>query len=311
MTIALGTINNASSYNSPGFQNPQRVDAVAQITPKSRVSTSSISVETILKAAADTGTVKATRSFESQTQKVNNAISLVQSIDASAAIIESTLNEMKTLAMRNSGCGCQAMKRAQESIRDVANNFSWGGINYMVGGGQSDQTTTLMKINVPIGNDPKDDLEISLKSFDPMSAVDTDGELAPEIPNLPNLNKSEGTDTHVYGDAAMYSGLNEDRFLHTHTQAMRDNAIIQLTRALEGITDERERLANYLADLNLLAEDSQEKIWGNDIKVARILDPMHAIELAESSISQMLQGSTTTLLKLFESSESKLQILLN
>ena len=109
----------------------------------------------------------------------------------------------------------------------------------------------------------------------------------------------------------MYSGLNEERFLHTHTQSMRDNAIIQLTRALEGITDERERLANYLADLNLLAEDSQEKIWGNDIKVARILDPMHAIELVESSISQMLQGSTTTLLKLFESSESKLQILLN
>ena len=311
MTIILGTINNASSYNSPGFQNPQRVDAVAQITPRNRVSNSSTSVETILKAAADMGAVKATRSFESQIQKVNDATSLVQSIDASAAVIESTLNEMKSLAMRNSGCGCQAMKRAQESIRDVANNYSWGGVNYMIGGGQSDQTTTLMKINVAISNDPKDDLEISLKSFDPMSAVDTDGELAPETPNIPDLNKSEGTDTHVYGDAAMYSGLNEERFLHTHTQVMRDNAIIQLTRAIEGITDERARLASYLKDLNLIAEDSQKKIWGNDDKTVRIFEPKHAIELVESTISQIFKGSTAKLLKLFESSEPKLQVLLN
>ena len=66
----------------------------------------------------------------------------------------------------------------------------------MIGGGEGNQETTTLKINVEVEPTSNKTLEIELKSFDPMSAVDTSGELEPVTPNLPDLNKSTGTDSH-------------------------------------------------------------------------------------------------------------------
>ena len=303
------TTNNTAGYNFFNFQNQQPISPVIKATPATRLSTSSLSVETNIKAAADMVAVNSATTFEKTTQGINNATALVQSIDSSAADISDKLNQMKAKALGESGCGC--MRKLQESIREIANNYSWNGVNYMIGGGEGNQETTTMKINVEMEPKSNKSLEIELKSFDPMSAVDTSGELEPSTPNLPDLNKSAGTDSHVYGDAAMYSGLAEDRFLHTHTEELKKHTLLQLNRAMDGILSERKRLTAYLSELNLFAESSQKENSRTLIANRQIASPERAVDVANFSISKFLKDQTSTVLSLFDQSEPKLQVLLN
>ena len=303
------TTNNTAGYNFFNFQNQQPISPVIKATPATRLSTSSLSVETSIKAAADMVAVNSATTFEKTTQGINNATALVQSIDSSAADISDKLNQMKAKALGESGCGC--MRKLQESIREIANNYSWNGVNYMIGGGEGNQETTTMKINVEMEPKSNKSLEIELKSFDPMSAVDTSGELEPSTPNLPDLNKSAGTDSHVYGDAAMYSGLAEDRFLHTHTEDLKKHTLLHLNRAMDGILSERKRLTAYLSELNLYAESSQKENLRTLIANRQIASPERAVDVANFSISKFLKDQTSTVLSLFDQSEPKLQVLLN
>ena len=303
------TTNNTAGYNFFNFQNQQPISPVIKAAPTTRLSTSSLSVETNIKASADMGAVNSARTFEKTTQDINNATALVQSIDSSAVDIADKLNQMKAKALGESGCGC--MRKLQESIREIANNYSWNGVNYMIGGGEGNQETTTLKISVEVEPTSNKTLEIELKSFDPMSAVDTSGELEPITPNLPDLNKSTGTDSHVYGDAAMYSGLAEDRFLHTHTEELKEHTLLQLNRAMDGILSERKRLTAYLRELNLYAESSQKENLRTLIANRQIASPERAVDVANFSISKFLKDQTSTVLSLFDQSEPKLQVLLN
>ena len=303
------TTNNTAGYNFFNFQNQQPISPVIKAAPATRLSTSSLSVETNIKASADMGAVNSARTFEKTTQDINNATALVQSIDSSAVDIADKLNQMKAKALGESGCGC--MRKLQESIREIANNYSWNGVNYMIGGGEGNQETTTLKINVEVEPTSNKTLEIELKSFDPMSAVDTSGELEPITPNLPDLNKSTGTDSHVYGDAAMYSGLAEDRFLHTHTEELKEHTLLQLNRAMDGILSERKRLTAYLRELNLYAESSQKENLRTIVARKQIASPERAVDIANFSISKFLKDQTSTVLSLFDQSEPKLQVLLN
>ena len=309
MNTISETTNNTASYNFFNFQKQQSVSSVTTTAPAARLSTSSLSVETNIKAAADLGAVNSARTFEKTTQGINNATALVQSIDSSAADIADRLNQMKAKALGESGCGC--IKKLQESIREIANNYSWKGINYMIGGGEGNQETTTMKVSVEVEPTSNETLVIELKSFDPMSAVDTSGELEPSTPNLPDLNKSAGTDSHVYGDAAMYSGLAEDRFLHTHTKELKEHTLLQLNRAMDGILSERQRLTAYLSELNLYAESSQKENLKSIVANKQIANPERAVDIANFSISEFMRAQTSTVLSLFDQSEPKLQVLLN
>ena len=303
------TTNNTAGYNFFNFQNQQPISPVIKATPATRLSTSSLSVETSIKAAADMVAVNSATTFEKTTQGINNATALVQSIDSSAADISDKLNQMKAKALGESGCGC--MRKLQESIREIANNYSWNGVNYMIGGGEGNQETTTMKINAEMEPKSNKSLEIELKSFDPMSAVDTSGELEPSTPNLPDLNKSAGTDSHVYGDAAMYSGLSEDKFLHTHTKELKEQSLLQLARALDGVSSERSRLKAYLQELNLYAESSQRENLRTIVASNQIVSSERAVDVAKFSISEFLRDQTSGILSIFDQSEPKLQVLLN
>ena len=309
MNTISETTNNTAGYNFFNFQSQQPINAITKATPETRISTSTLSVETRIRAAADMKAVNSARDFEKTSQEINNATALVQSIDSSAAEIEGKLNQMKAKALGESGCGC--MRKLQESIRDIANSYSWNGINYMVGGGEGNQNTTTMKISVEVETSPKKSVDIELKSFDPMSAVDTEGELDPSTPNLPDLNKSAGTDSHVYGDAAMYSGLSEDKFLHTHTKELKEQTLLQLARAMDGISSERSRLKAYLRELDLYAESSQKESLRKIVASNQIRSSERAIDVAETSISEFLRGQASSFLSLFDQSEPKLQVLLN
>ena len=309
MNTISETTNNTAGYNFFNFQSQHPITAITMAAPENRIPSSSLSVETRIQAAADMGAVNSARNFEKNTQEINNATALVQSIDSSAAEIEGKLNQMKAKALGASGCGC--MRKLQESIRGIANNYSWNGINYMVGGGEGDQNTTTMKFSVEVETAKTKSVDIELKSFDPMSAVDTSGELEPSTPNLPDLNKSSGTDTHVYGDAAMYSGLSEDRFLHTHTKELKEHTLLQLARAIDGISSERSRLKEYLRELNLHAEGSQKENLRTIVASNQIASSERAVDVAKTSISEFLRGQASSIISLFDQSEPKLQVLLN
>ena len=309
MNTISETTNNTAGYNFFNFQSQQPINPITKTAPETRISTSSLSVETRIQGAADRGAVNSASTFEKTTQQINNATALVQSIDSSAADIENKLNQMKAKALGESGCGC--MRKLQESIREIATSYSWGGINYMIGGGEGNQNTTTKKISVEVEAASEKSIDIEFKSFDPMSAVDTEGELDPSTPNLPDLNKSAGTDSHVYGDAAMYSGLSEDKFLHTHTKELKEQSLLQLARALDGLSNERNRLKAYLRELNVYAESSQKENLRTIVASNQIVSSERAVDVAKFSISEFLRDQASGILSLFDQSEPKLQVLLN
>lgn len=246
--------NPAPSYNSSNFKSQRTIASVIQSTNETQIPVRNMNSASYVKAPAELNTINS----DTVSRRVNNVTALIQSVDASAASIENKLTEIQDLAIQD-GCGCQTIKRAMEAISKVANEYTWNGVNYMAGGGEKDQTTTQLNIKVNDADNSEQSLKISFKSFDPMSAVDTDGEDSPVIPNLPDLNKSDGTDTHAYGDAALYSGSDSKNHLHTHTEAMREHAIIQLTRAIDGISSERARLAGYLKKIYMISKASQKR----------------------------------------------------
>ena len=248
---------------------------------------------------------------ELTTRNVNEATALIQSVQEAATLIENKFVDMKALAIQNSGCNCQAMRKAQESIRDISNSFSWNGTNFLAGGGENNQKTTLRNFTVSTDGDTKNDIQIGFKSFNPMSAVDTDGSLEPLVPNLPDLNKSAGTDTHAFGDAALYSKLNEDAYLHTHTNAMKEQAIIQISRAIDGIKSERERLSGFLKRLNNISETNSNKTSNKDRYEEKIIDANQAGRIATNLKNEILSSSTDVKLSQLSIGSAEVSRLLN
>lgn len=272
--------NSARAYKQPSFQYQNSVGSASSIVTSNQAPSGSKNSSTYIQSSS---AASSTRSLMTSTRNVNDTIGLVQSVDSSASVIESKLYDMKSIAMDETQCACQRIRKAQESISNIANNFSWNGRNFMVGGGENDQTTTVLSYNVNTGINPTDKLRIDFKSFNPMSAVDTEGELEPTKPNLPNLNKSEGTDNHAYGNAAFYSSLKEENYLHVHSKATRANAIIQLTRAIDGVKAERSRLSDYLSELDVIAQKTQKDGPSSNVEFSEIKNIGDAKEIAELS----------------------------
>jgi len=289
-----------SSFSSNTVQNnyKSQVEPTTQLPINNTQSKINLNSKIFLKAENVNSNLIRT---ELSSRNVNEATALIQSVQEAATLIENKFVDMKALATQNSGCNCQAMRKAQESIRDIANNFSWKGENYLAGNRENNQKTTLRNFTVPADRDTKNDIQIGFKSFDPMSAVDSNGSLEPLIPNLPDFNKSSGTDTHAFGDAALYSKLDEDAYLHIHTNGMKQQAVIQISRAIEGIRGERERLSGFLKKLTNISENNQsqtlnknkDKYKGESIKAN------HANQMATYLKNKILSSSTEANLSQF------------
>ena len=299
--------NSARTFKQPSFQYQNSVGSASSTVTSNQTPSASQNSSTYIQSSSASSS---TRSLMTSTRNVNDTIGLVQSVDSSASVIESKLYDMKSIAMDETQCACQRIKKAQESISNIANKFSWNGKNFMVGGGENDQTTTVLSYNVNTGVNPADNLRIDFKSFNPMSAVDTEGELEPTKPNLPNLNKSEGTDNHAYGNAAFYSSLKEENYLHVHSKATRANAIIQLNRAIDGVKAERSRLSDYLSELDVFAKKAQKEGFGSSEEFSEIKSIAHAKEMAELSIIEISENMSFAVLAHTNEREPELRGLL-
>ena len=295
-----------TAYNALSLQNKAASNIMMELADGSKTLQRGPSSSTYVRAA---NAMNATHSLSASLKGINNAISLVRAVDTAAENIANQLLYMLSLATTvtdtqqrgwfgDQGFVCRAMDQAQRAIQTAAESFSWNGQNFLIGGGQNNHTTTSQNIQVRTGSDASDTLTMVFKSFHPMSAVDTDGQYAATVgaPNLPNLNATAGTDTHAYGDAAMYYGANLSQYLHTDTPAITDHTIVQLNRAIDGVATERSRLASYISRLEIASDTALSANHNAKNVVSQLMDADYATQTSALAKSQILQQASTAML---------------
>jgi flagellin len=299
-------ITSLTAYNALKIQNAATANIMTELASGSL---------TLHKGAGSSSYVRAANSMNmvhslgATLDGINSAISLVRSVDVAANNILDKLGHMMQLSMTvqdtqdrgwfgDQGFVCRAMFQAQESIKDIALRFNFNGQNFMIGGGENNHTTTVRNVQVRTGETAADTFNMVFKSFNPRSAVDTNGQYAAPraAPNLPNLNATAGTDTHAYGDAAMYYGQSDGRYLHTDTPAITDHTMLQLDRAIDGVVAERSRLAAYINRLESAAETALSAKHQVKNTASRLMDTNYATKAAALAKSQILQEASTAML---------------
>ena len=90
---------------------------------------------------------------------------------------------------------------------------------------------------------------------------------------------------------------------------MREHAILQIGRAIEGVKDERERLVGYLKELNNVSESNQGQLLNRSKNTDQWIDSKTADQVAASVKEEILRNpedSKTTLLKTWSSDLNQL-----
>ena len=318
----------ASTHNALRMHNLRSIESMEQLSTGKKLSISRSNSSVHIQSGKNTA---ALRSLEMAARSINDAISLINSIDVTASNIQNSLTDMRTVAMSESdllqntywgdkGKICDYFQEAEEGIIDMVNGHSWNGQNFMTGGGENNHTTTVLNFSFNAGgSETSDNIQIELKSFHPHSAIDRDGQFwgNPAAPNLPDLNKSAGTDTHVYGDAALYHGhpitgapYNEGH-LHGDNRNAIDHTIIQLDRALSGLAAERARLGGFLSRLSHMADNVTNEILNTRVRKSQIEDTDVASQIAEFSKREILKQTSIAMLTQINRKGSELLELLN
>ncbi len=323
-----------STHNALRMHSLRSIASMEQLSTGKKVSVGQPNSSVHVQSSKNTAEL---RSLEMAVRSINDAISLFNSIDVTASNIQNSLIDMRTVAMSESdllqntyfgdkGKICDYFQEAEEGIIDMVNGHSWNGQNFMTGGGENNHTTTTLNFAFNAGgSDTSDMIQIELKSFHPHSAIDRDGNFwgDPAAPNLPDLNKSAGTDTHVYGDAALYHGSQgrhgfpntlapyNEGHLHGDNRAAIDHTIIQLDRAISGLTAERARLGGFLSRLSHMADNVTSEILNTRVRKSQIEDTDVASQIAEFSKREILKQTSMAMLTQINRSGSELIELLN
>ena len=324
-----------STHNALRMHSLRSIESMEQLSTGKKLSVSNPNSSVHVQSSKNTA---ALRSLEIAARSINDAISLINSIDVTASNIQNSLIDMRTVAMSESdllqntywgdkGKICDYFQQASEGIIDMVDGHSWNGQNFMIGGGENDHTTTTLNFSFNAGgSDTSDTIQIELKSFHPHSAIDRDGNFwgDPTAPNLPDLNKSAGTDTHVYGDAALYHGMQSRYFglpntgapykeghLHGDNRDAIDHTIIQLDRAISGLTAERARLGSFLSRLGHMADNVTNEILNKRVRKSQIEDTDVASQIAEFSKREILKQTSIAMLTQINRKGSELLELLN
>ena len=324
----------ATTHNALRMHNLRSIEAMEQLSTGKRLSVSRSNSSVHVQSSTNTA---ALRSLEMAARNINDAISLFNSIDVTASNIQNSLIDMKTVAMSESdllqntywgdkGKICDYFQQAEEGIIDMVNGHTWNGQNFMIGGGENNHTTTTLNFSFNAGGtDASDTIEIELKSFHPHSAIDRNGNFwgNPAAPNLPDLNKSAGTDTHVYGDAALYHGSQgrhgfpdtgapyKEGHLHGDNRDAIDHTIIQLDRAISGLTAERARLGGFISRLSHMADNVTNEILNTRVRKSQIEDTDVASQVAEFSKREILKQTSMAMLTQINRKGSELLELIN
>ena len=317
-----------STHNALRMHSLRSIESMEQLSTGKKLSVSRSNSSVHVQSSSNTA---ALRSLEMAARSINDAISLFNSIDVTASNIQNSLIDMRTVAMSESdllqntywgdkGKICDYFQQVEEGIIDMVNGHSWNGQNFMTGGGENNHATTTLNFSFNAGgSDTSDNIQIELKSFHPHSAIDRNGQFHgnPAAPNLPDLNKTAGTDTHVYGDAALYHGHPltgapyKEGHLHGDNRNAIDHTIIQLDRAISGLTAERARLGSFLSRLSHMADNVTDEILNARVHKSQIEDTDVARQVAEFSKREILKQTSMAMLAQINRQGSELIELLN
>ena len=317
-----------STHNALRMHSLRSIESMEQLSTGKKLSVSRSNSSVHVQSSSNTA---ALRSLEMAARSINDAISLFNSIDVTASNIQNSLIDMRTVAMSESdllqntywgdkGKICDYFQQVEEGIIDMVDGHSWNGQNFMTGGGENNHTTTTLNFSFNAGgSDTSDNIQIELKSFHPHSAIDRNGQFHgnPAAPNLPDLNKTAGTDTHVYGDAALYHGHPltgapyKEGHLHGDNRNAIDHTIIQLDRAISGLTAERARLGSFLSRLSHMADNVTDEILNARVHKSQIEDTDVARQIAEFSKREILKQTSMAMLAQINRQGSELIELLN
>ena len=332
MNSINSNMNALVSSNALRTQNQRSADAMTRLSTGNRITSGTSNAASYSRASTIN---TALRTAVIANANINHATALINSIDASAGIIQDKLQFMLEATMSvtgnltpegfggDKGIICDRIQRALEDIIYIANNHDFAGKNYMKGGNNwptwlaeppggtnntsPDETTIVYVFDVNIG--AGDNFAMDLKSYHPYSTVSVNrpysiagrfyGNVA--TPNIPVLNKTAGTDTHAYGDAALYHGDGAgnpyvEGQLHADTQVAADHTILQLNLAIDGVARERSRLGSIRSRLVQMADANQNTVLHAANTKSLITDAEFASDVAQLSKSQILTQSTTAML---------------
>jgi len=300
------------STNMLRMHNMQSVASMNRLATGQKFSPNNLNSSSYVASGATTSDV---RSLEMGAKNINQAIALVQSIDATAAQIQNQLMDIKDKTMTvtgtlnnnysgDNGYICDYVQWAQENIIAMASGHSFNGKNYMIGGGENNQTTTALSFSVNTTGGSglatfAENMQMTFKSFHPHSSFSNRGAFYgnPNAPDLPILNASAGTDTHAYGDAALYTRFHgSEGGWHTDNMSVSQHSLIQMDRAIDGITRERARIGAYITRLNQASEASLDCVVAAKSQHSQVTDTNYAKEVTELSKSQILAQTATAIL---------------
>lgn len=275
-------LNKTDSSFSPGYSSPEfyyqrSVDSNNKLDTDNKILKGNISPEIYISAETTGINFRVPTMFN---HNLNSAIGLVQSLVSAAIVIEDKLRDIKSLARESDGATSLTIRKIEDSIISIANDFEWNGIRYMKGQAEHNQTTPLRKLTIGTGVDTASNLSMSFKSFNPTSAVKTDRGSALENLKPMNIDNLHATNTHAYGSAVLHSTLSNSSLLHTHTVEMRDQTILQINAAIDGVKREKARLKGYLTQLSDISNPDPSKLIKKSIYTDQTMDVERAYKIA-------------------------------
>ena len=295
-------------YNSPEFYYQRSAESKNKFTIEKEISNINLNSVSHIDAKMMGDKLRAPTISN---YNINNAIGLVQSVASASLIIENKLGDMKTLIKENNITTNQTIKKIEESIISIANDFTWNGIHYMAGVDEGNQKAPLRKLIVNTEVEAKSSLKISFKSFNPTSAVGSNQNLGLATLNLSQISNVNDLDTHAYGSAVLYSNFKNPSYLDTHTKAMREQAVIQIDKAIDGVKSERMRLEGYLTQLNSISENNQSESLSRSNYEHQNLDVERAYKIALFLENEMPKNVNKDIFPLDKLSTSRLNELLH
>ncbi|MDA0897473.1 MAG: flagellin [Proteobacteria bacterium] len=265
-------------------------------------------------------------------KNANDAISMLEVAEGATLEISNMLIRMRELAVQSaSGTYSDSDRDALDlefgalmsEIDRIAKNTTWNTMSILNGGNDATgATATVSELDIQLGADASQKMELSLKVWTPSVAYDHQATSAAGA-NSNGLDPRGDTDSDgvfdagenknesAYGDAILYwKDGNSVSAINIDTVANSEFAIDQLDKAILGVATERAKYGAYMSRLEHSSDNLLNVAQNTDQSRSRIEDADYAVETSELARTQIIsQASTAMLAQANQSKQSVLQLL--
>jgi flagellin len=265
-------------------------------------------------------------------KNANDAISMLEVAEGATLEISNMLIRMRELAVQSaSGTYSDSDRDALDlefgalmsEIDRIAKNTTWNTMSILNGGNDAtDATATVSELDIQLGADASQKMELSLKVWTPSVAYDDEATSAagansngldPRVDTDGDgvFDAGESKNESAYGDAILYwDNAGTPAAINIDTVANSEFAIDQLDKAILGVATERAKYGAYMSRLEHSSDNLLNVAQNTDQSRSRIEDADYAVETSELARTQIIsQASTAMLAQANQSKQSVLQLL--